>query len=584
MRYDEFIKLLRFFYSILGLKFFLAFILVFVGTLLEGIGFMAFIPLLIGSTSGTMLSIIPNSITGDPTVLIVFLVFAFTLKGGILFFALAIISRLTGFLTLTLRDRLFEGTFSIEPELFTKRGIGHFTNILNEQTTKVVTAYHYLNQFIIMTIQAVIYLAIAISLSYIFSFFASGAGIVLFFIFRKINRYVADKSTKFADNTTLLIEAALESLQSFKYIKATGISEFVIKKFQKRNKSVVSPQVDMLIASNFLAASREPIAVLLLGSVLLVHVSFFNNEIASILVSMALFYKGLNCFLGCQQSLQSLNDNYGAITLVKDELRFIALNSRPLVFNKSSREFNEVSLESVNFNFTNTGSILKNVSFDIEQNQMISIVGPSGSGKSTTAEIITGVLKPTSGILRIGGRELKDSEIVSWQRQLGYVTQEAQIYRASIRDNITLGHFTSKKEDSEWLLDCIKLCRLEEFISNLDKGLDHILSDRGSNISGGQKQRIMLAREIYKKPRLLILDEATSALDSETEIVIKDSLEKLRAQMSIFCIAHRLSTVRDSDEILFLLNGKIVERGSFKKLIKQKNSRFFKFTQNQIIK
>ena len=582
MKIYEFIQLFKFFYLILGFKLLWAFILIF-ATVLEGIGFMAFIPLLLGPEKESTFSFIPVSITQEPSIIIVFLVLAFVTKGCIAFWALAIISRLTGFLTLTLRGRLFDGTFSIKPELFTKRGIGHFINILNEQTTKTVTAYHYLNQFIIMSIQAIIYLTIAISLSYVFSFVAVSAGIVLFFIFRKLNRYVAEKSKKFANNTTTLIETALENLQSFKYAKATGITEFVVKQFRSRNKDAVSPQIEMLIASNLLTASREPIAVILLGSVLFLHVTLFNSEIASILVSMALFYKGLNCFLGCQQSLQSLNDHYGALKLVQDELDFINLNANPLVFSHSSREFSPISLESVSFSFLGSKNVLDGVSLNINKNQMISIVGPSGGGKSTVAEIITGVLKPTNGILRIGGKVLSDTDRVAWQRQIGYVTQEAQIYRTSIRNNITLASLKGEIEDTEWLLDCIELCSLTDFISGLDQGLDHVLSDRGGNISGGQKQRIMLAREIYKKPTLLILDEATSALDSETEISIQGSLEKLRTKMSIFCIAHRLSTVKDSDEILFLFDGKIIERGTFIDLVKQEDSQFFKFTQNQIL-
>ena len=239
MKIYEFIQLFKFFYLILGFKLLWAFILIFIATVLEGIGFMAFIPLLLGPEKESTFSFIPVSITQEPSIIIVFLVLAFVTKGCISFWALAIISRLTGFLTLTLRGRLSTGLF-YKPELFTKRGIGHFINILNEQTTKTVTAYHYLNQFIIMSIQAIIYLTIAISLSYVLVLLPLALGLYCFY-FRKLNRYVAEKSKKFANNTTTLIQTALENLQHLNIQKLQELQNSLLSNLEVEIKMQYHP-------------------------------------------------------------------------------------------------------------------------------------------------------------------------------------------------------------------------------------------------------------------------------------------------------------------------------------------------------
>jgi ABC-type multidrug transport system fused ATPase/permease subunit len=197
----------------------------------------------------------------------------------------------------------------------------------------------------------------------------------------------------------------------------------------------------------------------------------------------------------------------------------------------------------------------------VPKGTMTAIVGPSGGGKSTIIDLILGILSPQKGDVLLGG--LNPSEAIkTWPGSIGYVPQEVFISNGTIRDNICLG-FDPMTVDENLIWDALKAADLDEFVRSVEGQLEFVVGDNGGSLSGGQRQRIGIARCLLTKPTLVILDEATSALDSATENRISESIMNLRGSCTVIVVAHRLSTVRNSDQVVYIENGEVVAFGTF---------------------
>jgi ABC-type multidrug transport system fused ATPase/permease subunit len=227
----------------------------------------------------------------------------------------------------------------------------------------------------------------------------------------------------------------------------------------------------------------------------------------------------------------------------------------------------EIELKNVSLTYpTKRTPAVRDVSVRINQGQVVSFVGPSGAGKTTMIDIILGVLKPDSGTVNIQGNDPLTS-IQLWPGAIGYVPQDVMISNGTIRQNVCLGYSLSEvPEENIW--QALEVAKLSDFVRNLPDGLDTPVGDRGAKLSGGQRQRLGIARAMFTKPRLLVLDEATSALDGSTEASISEAIHGLKGGVTIVMIAHRLSTVKESDVIHYLDEGKLVMSGSFEDLRK----------------
>ena len=194
---------------------------------------------------------------------------------------------------------------------------------------------------------------------------------------------------------------------------------------------------------------------------------------------------------------------------------------------------------------------------------MIAFVGASGSGKSTFTDMVMGFNKPESGNIIIDGINLFDFDIISYRKKIGYVPQESMLFNISILDNL---RWAKNDASLSEIKEASRLANADEFINKLPNKYDTCVGDRGVRLSGGQVQRIALARAIIKDPEIYILDEATSALDTNSEKLIQKSIENIAKEKTILIIAHRLSTVKNADNIYILNKGKIVEEGTFDEL------------------
>ena len=229
--------------------------------------------------------------------------------------------------------------------------------------------------------------------------------------------------------------------------------------------------------------------------------------------------------------------------------------------------------------------VLKGVSFHIAPKQTVAFVGATGSGKTTILSLICRNYDIQKGQILIDGRDIKTIKIASLRKHFGQMLQDVFLFSGDIRSNILLRE--EGISDQEVMAAC-KYVNADSFINKLDKGLDEPVRERGNNFSAGQRQLLSFARTIIHKPSVIILDEATANIDTETELLIQDSLEKIKSIGTMLIVAHRLSTIQHADNIIVLSNGVIQEQGSHQELLHKKGQYYqlytLQFTKQQLLK
>ena len=224
----------------------------------------------------------------------------------------------------------------------------------------------------------------------------------------------------------------------------------------------------------------------------------------------------------------------------------------------------KISFKNVSFSYEGK-EVLNDISIDIEPGKTLALVGPSGGGKTTFCSLIPRFYDVDKGSILIDDKDILDVTISSLRKNIGIVQQEVFLFTGTIKDNIKYGKFDASDEE---IIEAAKSANIHEFIMGLEEGYDTYIGERGVKLSGGQKQRISIARVFLKNPPILILDEATSALDNTTEYYIKKSLDDLSKNRTTIVVAHRLSTIKNADEIIVLTDNGIEERGTHEELMK----------------
>jgi ATP-binding cassette subfamily B protein/subfamily B ATP-binding cassette protein MsbA len=209
---------------------------------------------------------------------------------------------------------------------------------------------------------------------------------------------------------------------------------------------------------------------------------------------------------------------------------------------------------------------LRNINLNIPSGSTVALVGSSGAGKSSLADLLVGLYEPTEGQMLVDGKPLNDFDLISWQQQLGVVSQDTFLFNATIAENISHG---SPNATRAQIVEAAEKAQAAGFISDLPDGYDTLIGERGYLLSGGQRQRLSLARAILRDPELLILDEATSALDTQSERLVQQAIDQFERQHTVLVIAHRLSTIVKADLICVLEKGQIVEQGNHQELLEK---------------
>ncbi len=381
---------------------------------------------------------------------------------------------------------------------------------------------------------------------------------------KKVQKVIVGETTALAGTTT-------ESLRNIELVKSLGLGEQEIKRLNSTTEKILVLELKKVkyirtlsfiqgTAVNFLRTSIIFIMLYLIYTQTITVGEFFSLFLYSFFIFGPLQSVGdiINIYREAEVSLNNF-----------DEILKLPVEEKPdspFVLNA----INTVSFDRVSFRH-NTSQVkaVDNISFDVRKGETIAFVGPSGSGKTTLVKLLVGLYKPSDGSILYNGTSHDFIDYDDLREQIGFVTQDTQLFSGSIKENLL---FVNPSATDEEILNVLNQASCQDLLARADKGLDTVLGEGGVKVSGGEKQRLSIARALLRKPNLLIFDEATSALDSLTEEEINETIRGVSGtnQMITIMIAHRLSTVFHSDKIYVLERGKIVEAGRHDDLLRIK--------------
>lgn len=292
-----------------------------------------------------------------------------------------------------------------------------------------------------------------------------------------------------------------------------------------------------------------------------------THAVATLGVFMAASTRIAPAIMRIQQSAIQVKGSLGVATPTLDLIDSLGLDGVDQEISKLPKfdyqDFTgDVSVKNLSLTYPGKKlPALKNINLELKSGSAVAIVGPSGAGKTSLVDAILGVLLPDSGVVEISGMSALESAR-KWSGAIAYVPQDIMIIDGTISENVVLGYQTAGA-DEKHIWDALESAQLDSFVRSLPDGLSTLVGERGAKLSGGQRQRLGIARALFTKPKLLVLDEATSSLDGQTESEITASIKKLKGEVTVLLIAHRLSTVREADLVVYMEKGSIIATGSF---------------------
>ena len=503
------------------------------------------------------------------------LILAYILKGILLFLANYLRAIYTGELLKVLKSKLFKAYTDMKYSYYLKNDSGHFVSLINEEINRSIQSFDRLTSVGLRAIYGVIYLSLGCFTSPRLGLISLVGGFFILTLFKSINNYVTKLSVKRAGENGYLSKLIIQIILSFKYLKATGGMNYLQNDILESINLLSSYQAGTGIASGFSKAVREPIVIIFMFTIVIYEVVILDQPIAPILISIVLFYKGLNSIVGIQGLWQDTLQYMGSTEVVHNEFNTLNDNSERRGGIPIKTFSNYIEFKNVYFSYSDENEyVINDLTLKINKLTTVALIGSSGAGKSTIADLISFIIKANKGDIFIDGKNINQICIDQWRNQISYVSQDSVIFDNTIAFNICMKAIDI---NNEYILynevkAAAKKASIDEFIEALPNGYETVVGERGLRLSGGQKQRLFIAREIFKKPRLLILDEATSSLDSKSELLINNSLDTLRGETTILIIAHRLSTIKNVDYLYILERGKIIEKGTYKKLKSDRDS------------
>ncbi|MEY3728299.1 MAG: hypothetical protein RL098_1776 [Bacteroidota bacterium] len=364
------------------------------------------------------------------------------------------------------------------------------------------------------------------------------------FVISRIGKSLKRTAQKTQEQLGFLYASMDENLGGVRVIKAFNAIPFIAASFKQKND-----QHQKLATRVFRKRDLSPLVNETLGATVLLALVYFGGRLIlngeHIGLTGEVFLTYIIVFSQFLRPIQSVSNNMANMT--KAQASQDRINS---LLNAES--FNaEISFNNVCFSYQEQ-PVLAQINWRVKKGTLVAIVGESGSGKSTLMDLLQRFYDVNEGSIQIDGVDLRDLRISSLRNFIGVVSQESILFNLSAAENIAFGE---ENPNMDKVIAAAKVANAHEFIAELEQGYGTVLGERGNKLSGGQKQRIAIARAVYKDPAILILDEATSALDTASEKLVQDALEKLMQNRTSFVIAHRLSTVRNADQIIVLSKG-----------------------------
>jgi ATP-binding cassette subfamily B protein len=475
-------------------------------------------------------------------------------------------------------------------EMFTKLEKLPFSYYDEHETGKIMSrmtndlmdvselAHHGPENFFICGISLILSLTYLFYLNWIFALVILGCVPLLVIITLIVRKRMRDAFMETRKNVAEINGALESSISGIRVTKAFTNQDKELEKFEVGNKNYVKSRSYAYKAMGIYSSTTTfvtdlfNVALLVGGGILAAYGMLDIPEYVTFVVSVSLFISPLTTLINFVEQYQNGVTGFRRfVEIVDEEEEKTKENAKAYDTLKGEIEFHDVSFGYHNKDYKDDieyqeekKEVLSHVSFKLDVGKTIALVGPSGGGKTTICHLIPNFYQCTEGYISIDGIPINEITFDSLRRNIGIVQQDVFLFNGSIKDNILYGKLDASMDE---VILAAKRANIHDYITSLDHGYDTEIGERGVRLSGGQKQRLSIARVFLKNPSILILDEATSALDNATEIMIQSSLDELCKGRTTIVVAHRLSTIRNADEILVVMDGIIKERGTHEELL-----------------
>ena len=475
-------------------------------------------------------------------------------------------------------------------EMFTKLEKLPFSYYDEHETGKIMSrmtndlmdvselAHHGPENFFICGISLILSLTYLFYLNWIFALVILGCVPLLVIITLIVRKRMRDAFMETRKNVAEINGALESSISGIRVTKAFTNQDKELEKFEVGNKKYVKSRSYAYKAMGIYSSTTTfvtdlfNVALLVGGGILAAYGMLDIPEYVTFVVSVSLFISPLTTLINFVEQYQNGVTGFRRfVEIVDEEEEKTKENAKAYDTLRGEIEFHDVSFGYHNKDYKDDieyqeekKEVLSHVSFKLDVGKTIALVGPSGGGKTTICHLIPNFYQCTEGYISIDGIPINEITFDSLRRNIGIVQQDVFLFNGSIKDNILYGKLDATMDE---VILAAKRANIHDYITSLDHGYDTEIGERGVRLSGGQKQRLSIARVFLKNPSILILDEATSALDNATEIMIQASLDELCKGRTTIVVAHRLSTIRNADEILVVMDGIIKERGTHEELL-----------------
>ena len=567
-----------FFYRYVGNRIFVLVVLSLIVSVLDGFGLAMFLPLLqmvSGDTSvkaeqlGSLSFIVDGAeavgITMNLATVLFFMIAFFILK------ALASYSRLLYAVIINqafvkdVRMTLLNALNNVNFKSFITSDAGQIQNTMGAEVDKVSNSFVTYFATFQQGIMVMVYISFAFFIDPQFAILVAVGGAMTNFLYKYMYAQTKFASKSLTGSSNVYQGLLIQHIVNFKYLRATNMEDIHSSRLVKRINEIEASKRRIGVLSALGAAVREPLLIIVVATVILIQVRVLGGGMGVLLISLLFFYRALSALIGMQESWNAFLGVSGSLENMQHFQNDLEIAKEENGIEKFSTFQKLIDCRNISFSFGKK-SILKGINLQVPKNKSVAFVGESGSGKTTLVNVITGLLKVNGGQVMIDGCDIKQLNRKSYQRRIGYITQEAVIFNDSIYNNISF--WAEKTPDNVLRFSkAVEQAALSEFINDLVDREETHLGNNGINVSGGQKQRISIARELFKEIDILIMDEATSALDSETEKMIQQSIEALQGKYTLIIVAHRLASVRNVDKIVYMHRGIVEAEGSFDQLL-----------------
>ena len=362
-----------------------------------------------------------------------------------------------------------------------------------------------------------------------------------------------------------------EQLGSLKEIRAYHVEDTHTLRYKKLSQSFYDIGLKLTQMRVLPQMCYTVAAAVLVAFAFIISMFVLETGTAQLVILVYIFSRVWPMFSSWQGQLQNIQSALPALEKMQQSIdQLKAAEQVPPAEMDEVAFRKELSFRNVDFAYENAEQeALHNVSFDLPFGTVTALVGPSGAGKSTTADLLLGLLMPTSGEILVDGVAMSADMLQCWRKNIGYIPQAPMLLNDTVEENLLRFNPGATREQ---IIEALQKANAWSFVEKLPQGLDTVLGEKGTRLSGGERQRIVLARVLLGNPKLIILDEATSALDYESERAVRDTIQALRQKTTVLLIAHRLATIRTADRAIVMEQGTVVESGDLHSLLQKNDS------------